>query len=82
MSTDRLPELLAIVRVHLPDVDDPVLARIERDIRARFGAEYHYIARKPKRLRIEALATGADPGVSARRRRELGRLVEGENGGG
>jgi len=56
-------------------VSDAVWARIERDIRARYGAESHYIARKPKTLRLQAIAQGEDPGVGDRRRRELGRLV-------
>jgi hypothetical protein len=47
---------VTVARAQAPEVPAEVWLRIERAIRGRFGADRHYIARKPKRLHLEALA--------------------------
>ena len=84
MADDLVPHLLGLLREQLPDVGEDIWRQIEQEIRRRYGAERHYIARRPKRLRLEALAEAdaeADAqrlaqlmGVSVRRVQQLRRL--------
>ncbi len=82
--SDRLPDILAIVRKHMPSVPESTWKQIEKEIRVNMGAERHYIARFPKRWRLEALSvatsdnrqTSRQLGVSVRYVQQLRHLVD------
>lgn len=75
MSGDVLPELLQIVRDELGSAADPrVIAAIEARIRANYGAEQHYIARRPKGALLERLDS-LDAAQNATSTAEMARLL-------
>ena len=84
MPGDSLPRLLDVVRDLLPDVPEQIWTQIEKDIRSRYGAERHYIARSPKKSHLEAMAEIKEQsdcadlarmlGVTVRHARRLKRL--------
>lgn len=53
---DDLRELLAQARRDCPEVPDHAWERIERSIRANYGASRVYVASQRKQTRLEALA--------------------------
>ena len=74
--SDRLPEILAHVREHLPDVPPEVWQQIELAIRQDLGADRHYIARQPKRLLLEAMARAKEEQDAAQLSKMLGCSIQ------
>ena len=68
--------VLAVARELLPEVPEERWGRIEREIRNRYGADRHYIARYPKRSRLEALAEADAEAGSAKLAKMLGVSVQ------
>lgn len=55
MADDNLFDILKVARKELPEVDDRTWTAFEALVRRDFGARRVYIARQPKRDRLEAL---------------------------
>ena len=71
-SGDDLSELLAVARRAAPEVPGAVWERIDRAVRADFGATRIYVAARRKQRLLEAIATAQPVETVAQQARRLG----------